>query len=142
LKTEDALASGATGPTLRGSGYALDMRKVEPYARYNEVEFEVPTRLEGDNLARYYVRMEDMHESIHIIRQCLEKIPKGPIRYDYAKNAYLSKDEDYYSMESMIHDFMMTVTCVYQPEGAEVYSAIESSKGELSYFIQSDGTEH
>src|SRR5699024_7209176 len=79
LKTEDALASGATGPTLRGSGYALDIRKMEPYCRYDEVEFEVPTRLEGDNLARYYVRMEEMHESIRIIRQCLEKMPKGPV---------------------------------------------------------------
>src|SRR5699024_6170910 len=80
LKTEDALESGATGPTLRGSGYAYDVRTFEPYARYDEVEFEVPTRLEGDNLARYYVRMEEMHESIRIIRQCLDKLPKGPVR--------------------------------------------------------------
>lgn len=142
LKTEDALASGATGPTLRGSGYALDMRMVEPYAHYNEVEFEVPTRLEGDNLARYYVRMEEMHESIRIIHQCLEKMPKGPIRQDDAKKAYPSKDEVYYSMEGMIHDFMMTDTGICPPEGAEAYSAIESSKGELGYFIQSDGTGH
>ncbi|HLR24485.1 MAG TPA: NADH dehydrogenase (quinone) subunit D [Fodinibius sp.] len=142
LKTEDALNSGAAGPTLRGSGYAYDMRKVAPYARYDEVEFEVPTRLEGDNLARYYVRMEEMHESIRIIRQCLDKLPKGPVRADNAKQAYPSKDEVYYSMEGMIHDFMMTDTGICPPDGAEAYHAVEAAKGELGYFIQSDGTGH
>lgn len=142
LKTEDALDLGATGPTLRGSGYALDIRKFEPYARYSEVEFDIPTRLEGDNLARYYVRMEEMHESIRIIRQCLEKLPKGPVRVDDAKKTYPSKDEVYYSMEGMIHDFMMTDTGICPPEGAEAYHAIESPKGELGFYIQSDGTGH
>lgn len=142
LETEEALESGATGPTLRGSGYAYDMRKVDPYARYDEVEFEVPTRLEGDNLARYYVRMEEMQESIRIIKQCLDKLPKGPVRADNAKQAYPSKDEVYYSMEGMIHDFMMTDTGICPPEGAESYHAVEAPKGELGYFIQSDGTGH
>ncbi len=142
LKTEEALEKGAAGPTLRGSGYAYDIRKFAPYARYDEVEFEVPTRLEGDNLARYYVRMEEMHESIRIIKQCLDKLPKGPIRTDNAKQAYPSKDEVYYSMEGMIHDFMMTDTGICPPEGAEAYHAVEAPKGELGYFIQSDGTGH
>lgn len=142
LETEEALNLGATGPTLRGSGYAMDLRKMEPYLRYEEVDFEVPTRLEGDNLARYYVRMEEMHESIRIMRQCLEKMPKGPVRLDDAKKAYPSKDEVYYAMEGMIHDFMMTDIGICPPEGAEAYRAIESSKGELGYFIQSDGTGH
>ena len=142
LKTEDALELGATGPTLRASGYAYDIRTFDPYARYDQVEFEVPTRLEGDNLARYYVRMEEMHESIRIIRQCLDKLPKGPIRTDNAKQAYPSKDEVYYSMEGMIHDFMMTDTGICPPEGAEVYRPIEGPKGELGYYIKSDGTGH
>lgn len=142
LKTEDALQMGATGPTLRASGYAYDIRKFSPYARYDEVEFEVPTRLEGDNLARYYVRMEEMQESIRIIQQCLDKLPKGPVRTDNAKQAYPSKDEVYYSMEGMIHDFMMTDTGICPPEGAESYHAVEGPKGELGYFIQSDGTGH
>lgn len=142
LTTEDALAAGATGPTLRASGYAYDVRDFEPYARYDEVDFEIPTRLEGDNLARYYVRMEEMHESIRIIRQCLEKMPKGPVRTDNAKQAYPSKDEVYYSMEGMIHDFMMTDTGICPPEGAESYHAVEGPKGELGFFIQSDGTGH
>jgi NADH-quinone oxidoreductase subunit D len=142
LPTERALEIGATGPTLRGSGYAYDIRDFAPYARYDEVEFEIPTRMEGDNLARYYVRMEEMHESIRIIRQCLDKLPKGPVRVDNAKQAYPSKDEVYYSMEGMIHDFMMTDTGICPPEGAESFHSIEAPKGELGFFIQSDGTGH
>lgn len=142
LKTEDALAIGAAGPVLRATGYGYDIRKFAPYARYDEVEFGVPTRIEGDNLARYFVRMEEMAESIKIINQCIEKLPKGPVRTDNAKQAYPSKDEVYYSMEGMIHDFMMTDTGICPPEGAEAYHAVESPKGELGYFIQSDGTGH
>lgn len=142
LKTQDALGIGAKGPVLRASGYAYDIRKFAPYARYDEVEFGVPTRLEGDNLARYFVRMEEMSESIKIIRQCIDKLPKGPVRTDNAKQAYPSKDEVYYSMEGMIHDFMMTDTGICPPEGAESYHAVEAPKGELGYFIQSDGTGH
>ncbi|CAN5292496.1 NADH dehydrogenase (quinone) subunit D [soil metagenome] len=142
LKTEDALGIGAAGPVLRATGYGFDIRKFSPYARYDEVEFDVPTRLEGDNLARYFVRMEEMSESIRIINQCIEKLPKGTVRTDNAKQAYPSKDEVYYSMEGMIHDFMMTDTGICPPEGAESYHAVESPKGELGYFIQSDGTGH
>jgi len=142
LRTEDALEWGATGPVLRATGYGLDIRKLSPYARYDQVEFDIPTRLEGDNLARYYVRMEEMNESVRIIKQCLNNIPNGPIRADNAKQAYPSKDEVYYSMEGMIHDFMMTDTGICPPEGAESYHAVESPKGELGYYIQSDGTGH
>jgi len=142
LKTEDAIGVGATGPVLRASGYAMDMRKFTPYLRYDQVEFDIPTRLEGDNLARYFIRMEEMSESIKIIQQCIEKLPKGPVRTDNAKQAYPSKDEVYYSMEGMIHDFMMTDTGICPPDGAEAYSAVESPKGELGYYIQSDGTGH
>ncbi len=142
LKTEDALRFGATGPVLRAAGFGMDIRKFAPYARYDEVEFKIPTRMEGDNLARYFVRMEEMSESIRIINQCLEKLPKGPVRTDNAKQAYPSKDEVYYSMEGMIHDFMMTDTGICPPEGAETYCAVEAPKGELGYYIQSDGTGH
>jgi len=142
LKTEDALRYGGTGPVLRASGFGMDIRKFAPYARYDEVEFKIPTRMEGDNLARYFVRMEEMSESIRIINQCLEKLPKGPVRTDNAKQAYPSKDEVYYSMEGMIHDFMMTDTGICPPEGAETYCAVEAPKGELGYYIQSDGTGH
>lgn len=142
LPTEKALDLGATGPVLRASGYKVDQRIISPYLKYDEVDFEVPTRMEGDNLARYFVRMEEMAESIRIIQQCLDKMPKGPIRTNNAKQAYPSKDEVYYSMEGMIHDFMMTDTGICPPAGAEAYHAVESPKGELGYFIQSDGTGH
>lgn len=142
LPTEKALEWGATGPVLRASGYAVDQRIISPYLRYDQVDFEVPTRMEGDNLARYFVRMEELGESIKIIRQCLDKIPKGPIRSNNAKHTYPSKDEVYYSMEGMIHDFMMTDTGICPPAGTECYHAVESPKGELGYFIQSDGTGH
>jgi NADH-quinone oxidoreductase subunit D len=142
VSSEKAIDLGATGPILRGSGYAYDIRRFEPYLKYDEMDFEIPTRLEGDNLSRYYVRMEEMHESIRILRQCLDRLPKGPIRANDAKQAYPSKDEVYYSMEGMIHDFMMTDTGICPPDGAEVYHAVEAPKGELGYFIQSDGTGH
>ena len=142
LETDKALDLGATGPVLRASGFAVDQRILAPYAKYDQVDFEVPTRLEGDNLARYFVRMEEMKESIRIIHQCLDKMPKGIIRTDNAKQAYPSKDEVYYSMEGMIHDFMMTDTGICPPAGAECYHAVESPKGELGYYIQSDGTGH
>lgn len=137
-----AIDIGLTGPALRACGIAYDLRKVEPYLQYDKVDFIVPTRTEGDNLARYHVRMEEMAESISIIKQCFEKMPKGPIRVDDAKKAYPSKDEVYYSMEGLIHDFMMTDTGVCPPEGAEAYHAVEAPKGELGYYIQSDGTGH
>ncbi|WP_020402840.1 NADH dehydrogenase (quinone) subunit D [Gracilimonas tropica] len=142
LKTENALDIGATGPVLRASGYQVDQRIIKPYLQYDKVDFEVPTRMEGDNLARYFVRMEEMAESLKIINQCFDKMPKGPIRANNAKHAYPSKDEVYYSMEGMIHDFMMTDTGICPPAGKEVYHAVESPKGELGYFIQSDGTGH
>lgn len=142
ISYEDAIAHGLTGPNIRAIGVPYDIRKFDPYARYDQVEFDVPTRLEGDNLARYFIRVEEMLESIKIIRQCLDKLPKGPVRADNAKHSYPSKDEVYYSMEGMIHDFMMTDTGVCPPDGVEAYHAIEAPKGELGFFIQSDGTGH
>ena len=140
LSREDVLREGYTGPTLRASGVAHDIRLFEPYLVYDQVDFDIPMRTEGDSLARYFVRVEEMEQSVRIIRQCLAKLPKGPIRVDNAKAAYASKDEVYYSMEGMIHDFMMTDTGVAPPKGAECYHAIESPKGELGFHLVSDGT--
>ncbi|HKI47378.1 MAG TPA: NADH dehydrogenase (quinone) subunit D [Balneolales bacterium] len=142
IDAEEAIAVGLTGPALRATGIPYDIRRVAPYSVYPELDFEVITRLAGDNLARYYCRMEEMHESVRIIEQCLAKMGKGPIRVNNAKKSYPSKDEVYYSMEGMIHDFMMTDTGVCPPDGAESYHSIEAPKGELGFFIQSDGTGH
>ncbi len=137
---EDAIAEGYTGPSLRASGVEYDVRLFEPYLVYDKLDFDIPMRTEGDSLARYFVRVEEMQQSINIIRQCLDRLPAGPVRVDNAKAAYPSKDEVYYSMEGMIHDFMMTDTGVAPPKGAECYHAIESPKGELGFFLASDGT--
>lgn len=140
LSREECIEMGYTGPTLRASGIPHDLRNFEPYLVYDQVDFDIPMRTEGDSLARYFVRVEEMEESVKIIRQCLQKLPKGPVRVDNAKAAYASKDEVYYSMEGMIHDFMMTDTGVAPPKGAESYHAIESPKGELGFHLVSDGT--
>lgn len=140
ITAEEALAYGFTGPNLRACGIDYDIRRFEPYLVYDDLDFNIPMRTEGDSLARYFVRVEEMVESVRIIRQCLERLPEGPIRTDNAKVTYPSKDEVYYSMEGMIHDFMMTDTGVAPPKGAEAYHAIEAPKGELGFFFVSDGT--
>ena len=142
MSAEDVVRMGLTGPNLRGSGVAHDIRRFEPYLRYDEVDFNIPIRTEGDALARYFVRLDEMKESVKIIKQCLEKLKtvKGPVRTDDAKRSYPNKDEVYYSMEGLIHDFMYTDTGVAPPEGAATYHAIEASKGELGFYLQSDGT--
>ncbi len=140
ITAEEAVELGFTGPNLRAVGIPYDIRRFEPYLKYDEVDFNIPMRTEGDSFARYFVRMEEMAESVRIIRQCLDRMPEGPIRLDNAKATFPSKDEVYYSMEGMIHDFMMTDVGVAPPKGAESYHAIEAAKGELGFFIQSDGT--
>ncbi|MCB9230237.1 MAG: NADH-quinone oxidoreductase subunit D [Bacteroidia bacterium] len=136
----DAIDYGLTGPSLRASGVAHDHRRFEPYMVYDQLDFDVVIREEGDCYARYLVRHDEMLESIKIIKQLLAKVPKGDIRADDAKATYASKNEIYYSMEGLIHDFMMTDVGVCPPKGVEVYHAIESPKGELGFHIMSDGT--
>jgi NADH-quinone oxidoreductase subunit D len=142
LTAEEVIDFGMTGANLRGSGVAHDIRRFEPYLKYEEVDFQIPIREEGDALARYFVRLDEMKEACKIIVQCLDKLPglKGPIRNDDAKKAYPSKDEVYFSMEGLIHDFMYTDTGVCPPKGVWSYHAIEAAKGELGFYLQSDGT--
>ncbi|TDI68836.1 MAG: NADH dehydrogenase (quinone) subunit D [Bacteroidetes bacterium] len=140
LSSEEVIEFGMTGANLRGSGVGHDIRRFEPYLKYDEVDFIIPIRTEGDALARYFVRMEEMKEAVKIIRQCLDRLPEGEIRSDDAKRSYPGKDEVYYSMEGLIHDFMYTDTGVCPPKGAEAYHAIEAPKGELGFYLQSDGT--
>jgi len=137
---EEAISMGFTGPNLRASGVIHDIRLFEPYLVYNEVDFDIPIREEGDCMARYLVRVEEIFQSIRVLDQLLEQIPKGDIMVDNAKKGYASKNEIYYSMEGMIHDFMMTDIGVCPPEGVEIYHAIEGPKGELGFHIKSDGT--
>lgn len=140
LTAEEAVELGMTGPCLRGSGVPYDIRRFEPYLRYEDVDFNIPIRTEGDSLARYFIRMEEMRESVRIIRQCLDRMPEGPVRTDDAKLAYPSKEEVYYSMEGMIHDFLYTDVGTLVPRGTHVYHAVEAPKGELGFYLISDGT--
>jgi len=114
LSAEDAIAYGVTGPVLRGSGVKWDIRKVQPYEAYDKVEFEVPTGEHGDTYDRYLVRMQEMRQSVRIIRQCVDRLAPGPIFGKVGK--------------------------VIKPPVGEVYHSIEAPKGELGYFVVSDGT--
>jgi NADH-quinone oxidoreductase subunit D len=116
ISAEDAIAMGVTGPVLRGSGVKWDIRKAQPYEAYDKVEFDVPIGQNGDTYDRYLVRMEEMRQSVRIIRQSVDRIAPGPI--------------------------MGKVGKVIKPPVGEVYHSIEAPKGELGYFVVSDGSTH
>jgi NADH-quinone oxidoreductase subunit D len=139
ISKEDALSIGLTGPNLRAAGVQNDLRKDDPYLVYRDLDFEIPVLTDGDVLARYYIRIFEFYESVKIVRQCLEKIPSGPINAPNTKQVLPEKEQVYTKMEELIHDFMI-VNFGNQPEkGAEAYQAIEASKGELGFYAISDG---
>ncbi len=138
ISKQDAVDMGLTGPCLRASGVMHDLRRDEPYLVYNEFDFEIPVYTDGDTLARFYVRMREMRESVKILRQALEKIPEGPIHANDAKRVLPRKERTYAKMEELIHDFMIVNFGINPPIG-EVYHAIEGSKGELGFYIASHG---
>ena len=139
ISKEEAIAMGVTGPIIRGSGIEHDIRKDHPYLIYSELDFNIPVFTEGDVLARFYVRLNEMKESIKILRQCLEKIPAGQVNANQPKKVLPQKERTYSKMEELIHDFMLINFGINPPIG-EVYNAIEGSKGELGFYIVSDGS--
>ncbi|MEE9186923.1 MAG: NADH dehydrogenase (quinone) subunit D [Bacteroidota bacterium] len=139
LSREDAIALGVTGPILRASGVAHDLRKDSPYLIYDQLEFDVPSFPDGDSLSRFYVRLIELKESARIVRQCLHKIPSGPIRTGDSKKMIPLKEKVYTRMEELINDFMVVNFGINPPVG-EAYHAIEGSKGELGFHIVSDGS--
>ena len=139
VSADDALAWGFSGPMLRASGVAWDLRKAQPYAVYDQVEFDIPVGKHGDCYDRYLVRMLEMRESLKIMRQCLEKMPKGPVRVADQKVTQPSRPEMKRSMEALIHHFKLYTEGVHVPRG-EVYAAVESSKGEFGVYLVSDGS--
>lgn len=141
ISAEQALAIGFTGPNLRGSGIPLDLRRDNPYMIYDQLDFDVITETEGDSLARYYVRLREMKESVKIVRQCLDRMPAGPVHAHEPKKVLPRKERIYTRMEELIHDFMIVNHGVNPPVG-EVYHAIESSKGQLGFHIVSRGEGH
>jgi len=139
VNAEDALNMGFSGPALRASGVAWDLRKAEPYAAYEWVDFDIPVGKHGDSWDRYLVRLLEIHESLRIIRQCIKQMPKGPVRTDDKKVTPPPRAEMKRSMEALIHHFKLYTEGVHVPEG-EVYAAVESGKGEFGVYLVSDGT--
>jgi len=139
VSAEEALDWGFSGPMLRGSGLAWDLRKSQPYEVYDELDFDIPVGLTGDCWARYLVRMEEMRQSNRIIRQCVEKMPGGPVKIDDAKITPPSRPEMKRSMEALIHHFKLFTEGVHVPPG-ETYTVIEAPKGEFGVFLVSDGS--
>ena len=139
MSAEDAINYGLTGATLRGSGVNYDLRKVEPYAAYDKVEFDVPLGKKGDVYDRYIVRLNEMRQSNRIIKQCLDMMQPGPVVTDDARYAVPEKTSVMQSMQSLAHQFVIMSKWVPMPKG-EVYVATEGAKGELGFYIVSDGS--
>jgi len=140
ISPEKALAYGFTGPMLRGSGIAWDLRKKQPYAAYDAMDFDIPVGTKGDCYDRYLVRVEEMRQSNRIIRQCVEwlRTNPGPIKTTDHKVTPPTREEMKYDMEAMIHHFKLYSEGFTLPMG-EVYSAVEAPKGEFGIYLVSDG---
>jgi len=138
LKPEVALQYGVTGPMLRASGIAHDLRKAQPYSGYELYDFDIPTFTSGDTYARYLVRMEEMRQSLRIVEQALNKLPLGPVRSNNRKYVPPPRSELSTSMEAVIHHFKLWTEGFCPPKGS-VYAATESPRGELGVYLESDG---
>lgn len=139
ITKDQALDWGFSGVMLRGSGYAWDLRRSQPYEIYNELEFDIPVGKNGDCYDRYLLRVEEMYQSIRIIKQCLSRLPQGPVKVKDHKISPPSRADMKNSMEAMIHHFKLYTEGYHVPEG-EVYAAVEAPKGEFGVFLVSDGT--
>ncbi len=138
ISGEEALAWGLTGPMLRASGPAIDLRKLRPYCGYEQYDFEVPTHTDGDVYARYLVRMVEFRESMKIVRQALDQLPSGPVQSNNRKFVPPPRSELGVSMEALIHHFKLWTEGFPAPKES-VYMAVESPRGELGVFLEGDG---
>ena len=138
ISKADAIAYGLTGPNLRGSGVDHDIRKAKPYLDYDKYEFDVPIGTKGDCYDRYLVRMEEMRQSVRILRQVFATLPGGPINVADAKGLLPKKENVLMKMEELIHHFILATQGIEAPAG-EVYFAAENPKGELGFYINSTG---
>jgi NADH-quinone oxidoreductase subunit D len=138
LTAEEALALSVTGPLLRSTGVAWDLRRTMPYLAYDQVEFDVIVGTYGDNFDRYAIRLNEIRESIRIVRQCIEMMPRGDYRSQDPKVTPPPRARIGESMEALIHHFKLFTEGFQVPVG-EVYSAVESPRGEIGCYIVSDG---
>jgi NADH-quinone oxidoreductase subunit D len=139
LTAEDAISLGATGPTARASGVNIDLRRDMPYTGYENFRFRVPVAQEGDVYARYLCRVQELRESIGMVGQALKGMPEGPVKADAPKVVLPDREKMKTQMESLIYHFKIITEGFTVPPG-EVYQAIESPRGEMGYYVVSDGT--
>ena len=139
ITAEDAIALGASGPTLRGSGVDLDLRRDMPYSGYENFKFKVPLGKEGDVFDRYMCRVAELRESLAIVKQALEGMPEGPIKASMPKVVLPDREKMKTEMEALIYHFKIITEGFSVPAG-EVYQAVESPRGEMGYYVVSDGT--
>ncbi len=139
ITAEDALALAATGPTLRASGIDVDLRRDNPYSGYENFKFNVPVSQDGDVYARYLVRVAELRESQKMVVQALEGLPEGPVKADAPKVVLPDREKMKTQMEALIYHFKIVTEGFTVPEG-EVYMPIESPRGEMGYYVVSDGT--
>jgi NADH-quinone oxidoreductase subunit D len=139
VSAEDALDWGFTGPMLRGSGVPWDLRRAQPYDVYERMEFDIPVGKNGDSYDRYLVRIEEMRQSLRIIRQCLAELPSGPVLTNDRKFVPPSRGDMKRSMEALIHHFKLYTEGYHVPAG-ETYTAVEAPKGEFGVYLIADGT--
>jgi len=139
ISAEDAIALSATGPTLRASGVDIDLRRDAPYSGYDNFKFNVPLGKNGDVFDRYMCRVKELRESIGIVKQALEGMPQGPIKADAPKVVLPDREKMKTQMEALIYHFKIVTEGFSVPPG-EVYQAVESPRGEMGYYVVSDGT--
>ncbi|MCB1232111.1 MAG: NADH dehydrogenase (quinone) subunit D [Verrucomicrobiae bacterium] len=138
ISKEDAIAFGLSGPNLRGSGVEHDVRKAHPYLDYDKYDFDIPVGEYGDSFDRYLVRMEEMRQSVRILRQVMADLPDGPINVADSKQRLPQKEKVLMKMEELIHHFILVTEGLDAP-GGEVYFGAENPKGELGFYINSKG---
>ncbi|NLI10639.1 MAG: NADH-quinone oxidoreductase subunit D [Elusimicrobia bacterium] len=139
ITKEEAVSYSFTGPMIRACGVDYDVRKDSPYLVYDRFDFEIPVCSDGDNYARYLVRLEEIKQSVSIVRQALKQIPKGPISSRDFSVALPSKEETYSNIEALMAHFKLTFEGPKPPKG-EIYFPVEGGNGELGFYIISDGT--
>ena len=141
ISAERAIEYSLTGACLRGSGVDVDLRRDNPYLVYDQLDFDVPLGEKGDTFDRYLVRIEEMRQARRIIQQALDKLPDGPIKVEDHKVCFPQREKIEHSMEALIHHFLLASEGIKVPPG-EVYSPIEAPKGELGFYVVSDGSGH
>ncbi|HZO81031.1 MAG TPA: NADH dehydrogenase (quinone) subunit D [Candidatus Binataceae bacterium] len=139
MSADEAISFGLTGPLLRASGVAYDVRKTEPYLVYDRFEFDVPTGSKGDNYDRFNVRFQEMFQSRRIIEQAMRALPAGPVALDDPRIVLPPKERVYDSIEGLMNHFKLIMEGIKVPAG-EVYQAVEGSNGELGFYVVSDGS--